>query len=172
MKQLPRFIEKCLPQLLSSKDIFYWIAPYYEQRLASWRYNEKLTYQQQGENKKTLGKFENAMLYGLTHPAKKSLKANVSKYFFRLLKNIFPPNHKLQKNFKKNTLKLSYFCMTNLKAKIDGHNKKTRKRTASQSKVMQLSGKRKLPNETRLSHWNCFILRWNKLWGRKSYKIF
>ena len=49
-KQLPRSIEKRLPQLSSSKDIFYETAPYYQQLLASCGYNEKLTYQQQGEN--------------------------------------------------------------------------------------------------------------------------
>ena len=49
-KQLPQSIEKRLSQLSSSKDIFYKTAPYYEQRLASCGYNEKLTYQQQGEN--------------------------------------------------------------------------------------------------------------------------
>ena len=52
----------------------------------------------------------------------KSLKTNIGKYFFRLLKKHFPPGHKL-KTFNKNTLKLSYFCMPNLKAKNDGHKK-------------------------------------------------
>ena len=49
-KYLPRSIEKRLSQLLSYKDIFYETTPYYEQRLTSCGYNEKLTYQQQAEN--------------------------------------------------------------------------------------------------------------------------
>ena len=49
-KQLPRSIEKRLSQLSSSKDIFYETTSYYEQRLANYGYNEKLTYQQKGEN--------------------------------------------------------------------------------------------------------------------------
>ena len=49
-KQLPRSIEKRSSQLSSSKDIFYETTPYYERRLASCGYNEKLTYQQKGEN--------------------------------------------------------------------------------------------------------------------------
>ena len=52
------------------------------------------------------------------------MKTNIGKYFFRLLNKHFPPGHKLYKIFNKNTLKLSYSCMPNLKAKIDGHNKK------------------------------------------------
>ena len=80
-KQLPRSIEKRLSQLSSSKDIFYETTPYYEQRLASCGYNEKLTYQQKGENNEN------------------------------------------NKNFGKNR-KRNIICMTNLNAKIDGHNKK------------------------------------------------
>ena len=58
-KQLSRSIEKHLSQLSSSKDVFYETTPYYEQRLASCGYNEKLTYQQKGENNennKNIGK--------------------------------------------------------------------------------------------------------------------
>ena len=57
------------------------------------------------------------------------LKTNIGKYFFRMLNKHFPPGHKLYKIFNKNTLKLSYSCMPNLKAKIDGHNKKILKTT-------------------------------------------
>ena len=69
-KQLPWSIEKRLSQLSSSKDIFYKTAPYYEQRLASCEYNEKLTYQSKEKILKILktGKIENVILYGLTHP--------------------------------------------------------------------------------------------------------
>ena len=46
-------------------------APYYEQCLASCGYNEKLPYQQQGENIeniKNIRKNQKPKLYGLTHP--------------------------------------------------------------------------------------------------------
>ena len=126
-KQLPRSIEKRLSQLSSSKDIFYETAPYYEQRLASCGYNEKLTYQQQGENIeniKNIRKNRKRNIIWFNPPYSKSLKTNIGKYFFRLLNKHFPPGHKLYKIFNKNTLKLSYSCMPNLKAKIDGHNQK------------------------------------------------
>ena len=72
---------------------------------------------------KTLGKTENAVLSSLIHPTA-SLKGNIGKYFIRLLNKHFPPGHKFRKIFIKNTSTLSYPCMPNLKAKIDGHNKK------------------------------------------------
>ena len=70
-KQLPWSIKKRLSQLSSSEDIFYKTAPYYEQYLASCGYNEKLPYQQQGENIeniKNIRKNQKPKLYGLTHP--------------------------------------------------------------------------------------------------------
>ena len=131
-KQLPWSIEKRLSQLSSSKDIFYKTAPYYEQRLNSCGYNEKLTYQQHGENIeniKNIRKNRKRNIIWFNPPYSKSLKTNIGKYFFRLLNKHFPPGHKLYKIFNKNTLKLSYSCMPNLKTKIDGHNKKILKTT-------------------------------------------
>ena len=55
----PTSITNSLSQLSSSKHTFYETIPYYEQRLASCEYKEKLTYQQQGkntENNKNIGK--------------------------------------------------------------------------------------------------------------------
>ena len=126
-KQLARSIEKHLLQLSSSKDIFYETTPYYEQRLAICGYNEKLTYHQQGENNennKNIGKNRKRNIIWFNPPCSKSLKINIGKYFFRLLNKHFPPGHKLCKVLNKKALKLSYSCMLNLKAKIDGHNKK------------------------------------------------
>ena len=137
-KQLPRSIEKCLSQLSPSKDIFYKTTPYYEQRLPSCRYNKKLTVQQQGENNennKSIGKNQKRNIIWFNPFYSKSLKTNIGKYCFRLLKKHFPPGHKLYKIFNKNTLMLSYSCMPNLEAKMDGHNKKYWKTHCHQKKI-------------------------------------
>ena len=98
-----------------------------KQHLASYGYNEKLTYQQQGENiekYKNTGKNRKHDIIWLNQTYSKLLKRNISKYFLRLFNKHFPPGHKLYKIFNKNTLKLSYSCLPNLKAKIDGHYQK------------------------------------------------
>ena len=98
-----------------------------KQHLASCGYNEKLTYQQQGENiekYKNTGKNRKHDIIWLNQTYSKLLKTNISKYFLRLFNKHFPPGHKLYKIFNKNTLKPNYSCMLNLKAKIDGHNTK------------------------------------------------
>ena len=81
-KQLPRSVKMRLSQLSSSKDIFYETTPYYEQRLTSCRYNEKLTYQQQGENienNKNIGKNRKRNIIWFNPPYSKSLKTNIGK---------------------------------------------------------------------------------------------
>ena len=88
-------------------------------------------------------------------PYSKSLKRNMGKYFFRLLNKRFPPGHKLYKMFNKNTLKLSYSCTPNLKAKIDGHNKKILKTTPpTKTKFLE---KRNLSYQRSLPQWKHFI---------------
>ena len=103
------------------------MTPYYEQHGANCGYNEKLTYQQQGENiknNKNIGNNRKRNIIWFAPPYSISLKTNIGKFLFRLLNKHFPAGHKLYKIFNRNTLKLSYSCIPNLKAKIDGHNKK------------------------------------------------
>ena len=53
----------------------------------------------------------------------RNVKTNVGKHFFKLLKKHFGKNHKYQKIFNKNTIKVSYSCMDNMKKVINYHNK-------------------------------------------------
>ena len=48
----------------------------------------------------------------------------LGRIFIKLISKHFPPNHKFGKIFNKNTIKLSYSCMPNIRSKRNGHNKK------------------------------------------------
>ena len=114
---------KALITVIIIKKIFYETTPYNKQCLASCGYNNKLTYQQQGDNN-YVRKNRKCNIIQFNSSYSKSHKTNIGKYIFRLLNNHFPPSHKLCKIFNKNTLKPSYSCMANLKANIDEHSKK------------------------------------------------
>ena len=58
----------------------------------------------------------------LNLPYSKSVKTNIGRKFIKLISNHFPPNHQFVQVFENNTIKLSYFCMLNIK--INVHNKK------------------------------------------------
>ena len=109
-------------------------------------YNEKLTYQQQGENNKNSGKIREHNIIYFNPPYSISLNSNIGKYFFGLPSKHFPTGRKLRKIFNKNNLKLSYSCMAYLKAKIDGHHKKYSKTHHLQKHNYTTVWKKKLSN--------------------------
>ena len=57
-------------------------------------------------------------------PYRKTVKTKTGKFFLQLIKKRFPKDHKFHKIFNRNTLKLSYSCMPNIKTKIKTHNRK------------------------------------------------
>ena len=61
---------------------------------------------------------------------------NIGKEFLKLINKHFPPQHKLHKILNRNSIKISYSCMPNMKAIITGHNKKLLEKESSQT--MQL----------------------------------
>ena len=66
---------------------------------------------------------EKGRLLGLTPHAAETLPPTLVKKFFTLLGACFPANNKLHKIINKNTIKLSYSCMGNIKQSIANHNK-------------------------------------------------
>ncbi len=56
-------------------------------------------------------------------PFSKNVKTNIARNFLCLIDKHFPPNHKLHKIFNRNTVKVSYSCMNNVKSIISGKSK-------------------------------------------------
>ena len=55
--------------------------------------------------------------------------------FIYLISKNFSPSHKCVKIFNKNTIKLSYSCMPNIRSKINGHNKILQPKPAEPQKL-------------------------------------
>ena len=55
-------------------------------------------------------------------PFSKSVKTNIARNFLQLLDKHFPPTSRLHKIFNRNTVKVSYSCMPNVKSVISRHN--------------------------------------------------
>ena len=56
-------------------------------------------------------------------PFSKNISTNIGRTFPKLLDAEFTEEHVLHKIFNRNTIKISYSCMPNLKQNIDSHNK-------------------------------------------------
>ena len=63
----------------------------------------------------------------------KTVKTIIGKFFLQLIKKHFPKKHKFHKIFNRNTLKLSYSCMPNIKTKINAHNRVILQNTRSKN---------------------------------------
>ena len=66
-------------------------------------------------------------------PYSKTVKTKIDKFFLQLIKKNFPKEHKFHKIFNRNTLKLSYSCMLNIKTKINAHNREILRKTPSEN---------------------------------------
>ena len=55
-------------------------------------------------------------------PFNKNIKTNIARNFLNLVDTHFPAGHKLHKIFNRNTVKVSYSCMNNVKNIISKHN--------------------------------------------------
>ena len=66
-------------------------------------------------------------------PYSDSVKTNIGKEFFRLLYKHFPSHHKLRKICNKNSVKISYSCMSNVATIVSFHNKAFLQKKKTQS---------------------------------------
>ena len=112
------------------QEVFEADLPIYEEALKKSGLNEKLSYTKNNSNnphKKEEIRRRKRNIIWFNPPYSANVKTNIGKVFFRTLKKNFPRNHLFYKVFNKNTIKLSYSCMTNIAAIISSHNKQVLK---------------------------------------------
>ena len=128
IKQLPLSIESRLRTISSSKEIFDEASKTYQSALERSGYNHVLAYENDTINNlsgaKSRKRNRKRNIIWFNPPYSKSVATNVGRYFLVLLEKHFPNSHKFRKIFNRNTVKVSYSCMPNIKARINQHNKK------------------------------------------------
>ena len=90
-------------------------------------YNYKLKYKptptdNNNQNNKQKNKRKRNITW-FNPPYSKHVASNIGKQFLNLLDTCFPPTNKLHKILNRNTVKISYKCMPNMKQIISNHNK-------------------------------------------------
>ena len=124
IKQLPKLISKRLSDLSSNREIFEKIKPVYRDALNKSRFQEKLSYTSaQNKNNKNGNKQRKRKIIWHKQRYSADSKKNIGKTFLNLIKYHFPKKNKLHKIFNKNTVKVSYSCMSSISSIISGHNK-------------------------------------------------
>ena len=134
IKAVPEGINKRLSEISSNEDIFKRAIPEYQAALARSGYAHKLEYKPltTGNNKDKRKRSRNITWYN--PPFHLSVKTNVGQAFLNIIDSSFPVDHMLRTIFNRNTLKLSYSCLPNIKNTIDSHNKAQLKKSDTEAK--------------------------------------
>ena len=119
LKQIPLSIEKRLSTISSSEAIFNESKDYYQEALKRSGHTHVLKYNPPRQARRQRKK--NVIYYN--PPFSKIVKTNIGMKFLRLIDVHFPENSKFRKIFNRNTVKVSYGCMPNVAAIINGHNR-------------------------------------------------
>ena len=136
-KHLPAAINRRISSLSSDEQTFNSVAPTYDNALKQSNYKTTLQYtttetppttesQSKSEKRK---RTRNIIWFNPSYS--KNIRTNVAREFLKLIDKHFPKTSPLHKIFNRNTIKVSYSCMSNVRSVISSHNKRILKETAS-----------------------------------------
>ena len=115
LKNIPDSINKRLSEISSDRQCFDNAKTVYQEALNKSGYNYNLSYNEPRNEIQHSRKDRPRNILWYNPPFSKNVKTNVGKCFLSLIDQHFPKSHSLHKIFNRNTLKLSYSCMTNIK---------------------------------------------------------
>ncbi len=121
IRNIPESINKRLSNISTNKSIFDEAVPEYQTALDKCGYDYKLKYTQHKPKENNKRKKRSRNITWFNPPYSSNVTTNIGKQFFKL--KCFPPGHQLHKLLNRNTVKLSYSCMPNMKQIISAHNK-------------------------------------------------
>ena len=110
-------------QLCHHRKIFFRSQAFFMKTCLNSGCKTKLQYQQPKENNQNKMKRKRNIIW-FNPPYSKSVKTIIGRILIKLISKQFPSNCKFVKIFNKNTIKFSYSCMSNVRSKMNGHNKK------------------------------------------------
>ena len=127
IENIPKSVNKRLSEISYDQDSFDKAVPPYQKALNDSGYKHRLAFSpptaSEPPNSDRKNRHRDIIWYN--PPFSKNVATNVGRTFLKILDEEFPKDHVLHKIFNRNTVKISYSCMSNLKQNIDGHNKST-----------------------------------------------
>ena len=130
LRQLPTSINKRISTLSSDKQTFEDAAPAYQNALGHSNFSHKLEYMQHETQRPCRNRQRNVIWFN--PPFSKNVKTNIACIFLHLVDTHFPAGHKLHKIFNRNTVKVSYSCMNNVRSIITSHNTRIIRKSQTQ----------------------------------------
>ena len=150
---LPQTNSKRISSLSSNFELFSTAAPIYNAALENAGYTERVKYDGEiNESKPPRNRKRNIIWYN--PPYNKSVSTNIGRVFLNLLDKHFHKEHKLNKIFNRNSVKVSHSCTRNIEHIIKNHNRKITERYIEKSAETSCNCKEK---DKWPSEGNCFI---------------
>ena len=119
VKNLPKSIKKCLSINSKNAQIFNEACPPYTEALKKNGYNTNLQFDRTCTDKNNeKNKTRRRKITWFNPPFNINVTTNVAKTFLILIDKHFPKNKRLSKIFNRNTIKVSYSCLANVKQTI------------------------------------------------------
>lgn len=134
LSNIPESINKRLSTISTNQTIFNAAKPQYQQALEKSGYDYQLKYKEE-ENNTTQNPPENRRKRNVTWynpPYSKNVKTNIGRKFLSIISEEFGNHPVLKKLLNKNTVKISYSCMPNMKKIIERHNRSTLEKNKDQ----------------------------------------
>ena len=131
LRNIPKSVNRRLSSISSNETIFNEASKPYQEALNSSGYNFELKFlppSQTGGSKQR----RQRKITWFNPPFSQSVKTNIGEKFLLLVDKCFPPNHVLRKIVNRNTVKISYRCMPNVKKSISRHNTKVARQEEQQ----------------------------------------
>ena len=122
IKQIPISIQNRLSNLSSNEEIFKQATPHYKEALQRFGHNHNFEYKPTAKNQQQKCRKRNIIWFN--PPFNNNTSTNIGRFFLNLIKKHFPRQHKFNRIFNKNNVKVSYSCMPNIKSVINVHNKR------------------------------------------------
>ena len=125
LNNLPKNIENRLSKISANENIFNEAKRPYQAALEASEFTHKLTFDpnaRQGTGRSRRNRNRNVTWFN--PPWSNNIKTKIGEKFLAILKETFPPTHRLHKICNKNYIKISYRCMPNMRREISKHNNK------------------------------------------------
>ena len=121
LSELPKSKSKWQSDLSSNQEIFQKATAIYSEASKKSGFTEPLVFIPKINTSK---KQRKRKIYWFNRPFSVIVKTKIGRTFLKLLKQYFPKPNRLHKIFNKNTVKVSYSCMSNMSSIILSHNKR------------------------------------------------
>ena len=124
LKNIPLSVNKRLSSISSNEEVFDLAKHPYQEALAKSGYDFNLKFKPQVSNGNKPANRRRQITW-FNPPFSSNVQTNIGEKFLKLIDKCFPQNHPLRKVINRNTVKVSYKCMPNMK--ISKHNHKVKK---------------------------------------------